>query len=241
MKLKRKITKEEFEALSDARKELYSASGESYLLDAEPDDDVGELLRARDREKADRITAQEKLRILQEEKDERERLEREGNLDDAKNKKDIDKLQKIWEQERDERDAQHNEKLTKRERQLQKLLVVDRAEALAKELSPNAWEVLLPHIQMRLAADLEGDEPGIKILTLDGQPSTLTVEELKKEFLNKPAFASILGGVNSSGSGTPGHGGGGASKKPSEYTEAEKVELYRRDKDAYFRLFPQAN
>lgn len=240
MSLKRKITKAEYDALTDVRKELYTASGDNFILDAEPDDDVSELLRARDREKADAAEAKRLLAELQAEKDERLRLERDGLLDDATKSKDIDKLQKIWTEERDQREAAHTAKLTQREKQLQKLLVDDRAEAISKELSPNAWEVLLPHIKMRLAADLDSDSPAVKVLTIDGQPSTLNVEELKKEFLSKPAFASILGGVNSSGSGATGNGGGGASKKPSEYTEAERVELYRTNPGEFARLFQQA-
>lgn len=54
MALKRKLTKEEFDKLSDAHKELYSDPGNNgnYVLDAEPDEDTGPLKTALEREKA---------------------------------------------------------------------------------------------------------------------------------------------------------------------------------------------
>lgn len=241
MKLKRKITKAEFEALTEAQQSLYVVSGENYLLDVEPDDDVAALQRARDREKADAAGLREKLKVLQDAEDERKRAEEDKDKTDATKNKDLDKLQKIWESERESLKVEFGGKLTAREKQLQKLLVEDRAEAIARDLNPKGWKVLLPHIRARLTADLSGDELATKVVTEKGEPSTLSIEDLKKEFLNNPDFASIVVAVNSSGGGADRNNGGGASKKPSEYTEAERSELYRTNPEKFRQLFTPKN
>lgn len=239
MKLKRKITKAEFEALTEAQQALYIVSGENYMLDIEPDEDTAAILRARDREKADAADLRERLKVLQDAEDERKRAEADSEKDNATKAKDLDKLQKIWEGERESLKTEMSGKLTVREKQLQKLLVDDRAEMIARDLNPKGWKVLLPHIRARLTADLSGDDLATKVVTESGEPSTLSIEDLKKEFLNNPDFASIVVAVNSSGGGADRNNGGGASKKPSDYTEAEKVELFHKNPAQFAQLFPQ--
>ena len=75
------------------------------------------------------------------------------------------------------------------------------------------------------------------VFELGGVPvdKAKVVEHLKEKY---PFLAD---GPDSSGGGATGAGnrGGAATKKPSEYTEAERVQLYREDPEAFRQIFKQ--
>lgn len=235
MALKHKITKEEFDALSDVLKAEYKGDGAGYVLDTDyVPEDVAPLRSAHERVK-------EENRRLKEEQRERDRLTEERIREELRTSGNTAELEKRLKEERETLRATMQQDVDRRTQQLSRVLVHDRAQALARELSGDAWMVILPHIQSRLTADLDSEVPACKVVASDGQPSTLSIDDLKKEFLNNPAFASIIVGVNSSGGGAGRNKSGDAGKKPEQYTDQERVDLYKSNPAEYNRLFPAKN
>lgn len=235
MALKFKITKEEFDALDPSLQAHYKGDGAGYVLDTDAQsDDTTALRNAHERTK-------EELRRLREEEAERLRLAEERIREELRTNGNTAELERRLTAEREQLRTELTQQTERRTQQLSRVLVTERAESLARELCGDSWVVILPHIQSRLTADLDSDVPACKVIAADGQPSTLSIADLKKEFLNNPAFASIIVGVNSSGGGAGRKPGGDASKKPEDYSQAERVELYNSNPDEYRRLFPVRN
>lgn len=238
MALKRKITKDEFDALNESFKAEYKKASDGwdgYYLDVDGDDDNSALKRAKDREAQLRKDAEKKASELQERLDSLEG-------DDARKKGDIATLEKSWQSKIDAQKTEYETKLSKLNSHVTKSLVDSVAATIASKIS-NAPALILPHIKARLTADFEGDEPKTRILDKEGRPSALTVQELEKEFVeNKDFSAIIIASKASGGAGKSsqqksfgGAGAGGnqdqmpdlAKLKPSEmvaYLKAVKAE-----------------
>ncbi|AHI60037.1 head scaffolding protein [Acinetobacter phage IMEAB3] len=205
MALKRVITKEEFDKLPADIKTEYLVEGDGYKLDISGDEDTGALKRAKDREKQLRQDAEDKLKEAQAELD---RI----NGDDARKKGDIATLEKSWQKKLDDQKAELEGKLTKRELALKKSLVEDEALKIATKIS-TAPALIMPHIKARLVADLDADTPTTKVLGADGKDSTMSLDDLTKEFIaNKDFSAIIIAGKGSGGSTNKDQNRGGAPK-----------------------------
>ena len=156
----------------------------------------------------------------------------------ARKNGDVEALENSW-----------REKLTKREQellsereslasQIKELTVGRAATDLAAELAvQGSAKALLPHLQARLSMDIRDGKPTVVVLDANGKPSAATLEELKAEFVNDPAFAPLIVGSKASGSGASGaKPGGGAAKKFDEYTGAELSAIRKSDPAMYDRL-----
>lgn len=237
MTLHFKITKEEFDKLDPVIQAEYKGDGAGYVLDTDAQsDDTTALRNAHER------TKEELRRLREDQETERQRVARETEeriREELRANGNTAELERRLTAEREQLRTELTEQTERRTRQLSNVLVKERAESLARELCGDSWVVILPHIQSRLVADLDADIPTCKVVAADGQPSTFTIEDLKKEFLNNAAFASIIKGVDSSGGGAGRtNNGGGATKKPEEYTQQERTDLYNSNPDEYRRLFP---
>ena len=210
MALKRKITKEQFDKLSEGVKAEYIADGDGYKLDIDGDEDTGALKRAKDREKELRQQAEEKLREAQEELD---RI----SGDDARKKGDIATLEKSWQKKLDDQKAEYEGKVSKLSTHTTKTLVDNVASQIAHKIS-NAPALILPHIKARLKADFDGDEPVTRVLDAAGKISALTVDELSAEFVANKDFSSIIIASKASGGAkaTSQNNGGGATNSNSD-------------------------
>lgn len=199
MALKKKITKAEFDKLSDAIKGEYKADGDEYKLDLDGDEDVTALKNAKEHEKAARKKAEKELKEAQ------ERLEA---IEEEKNKGagNVEALEKSWKTKLETKEAEAKAKVDKLTAALTNKIIGGEAQKLALELSPKAHKLLIPFIEKRLQADLEGDEPKMRILDKDGKPSALTLEDLKKEFVDNADFSAIIVGSKATG-------GAGADKR----------------------------
>lgn len=222
MALKKKLTKAEFEKLSDTLKSEYVEDGDGFRLDIDGDEDTGALKRAKDRESQLRKEAETKLREAQ------EQLDALGN-DDARKKGDIQTLEKSWQSKLDKQKEEYESRLGKLTTHTQKQLVDNVATQLAAKIS-NAPALLLPHIKARLQADFEGDAPITRILDKDGKPSAMSLDELQAEFVaNKDFSAIITASKASGGAGKPSNqNGGGApnqSDKPADLASMNPAQL----------------
>lgn len=222
MALKKKLSKAEYDKLSDAIKAEYIEDGDGFRLDIDGDEDTGALKRAKDREAQLRRDAEAKLREAQEELD---RI----NGDDARKKGDIATLEKSWQKKLDDQKNEYEGKLGKLTSHTKTQLVDNVAQQIASKIS-NAPALLLPHIKARLAADFEGDAPVTRILDKDGKPSAMTVEELSAEFVaNKDFSAIITASKASGGAGKPSNNSGGGapnnSDKPADLASMNPAQL----------------
>lgn len=222
MALKKKLSKAEYDKLSDAIKAEYIEDGDGFRLDIDGDEDTGALKRAKDREAQLRRDAEAKLREAQEELD---RI----NGDDARKKGDIATLEKSWQKKLDDTKAEYEGKVSKLTAHTTKTLVDNVATQIATKIS-NAPALLLPHIKSRLQADFEGDAPVTRVLDKDGKPSAMTVEELAAEFVaNKDFSAIITASKASGGAGKPSNNSGGGapnnSDKPADLASMNPAQL----------------
>jgi hypothetical protein len=207
MAIKRKLTKAEYDALSESNKALYKVDpkkAEQYIVDLdgddEPNDDAAALKRAKDRETENARLLREENAALKAEKAAKEKELAELGDVDAKKRGDIETLTKSWQKKLEATQAEGAAKLGKRDTFLTKTLRDNVALQLANDIS-TAPKLLLPHIAARLSVDLDGDEPRTVILDGDGKVSALNIDDLRKEFLANKDFASILTGSKGSGSG----------------------------------------
>lgn len=222
MALKKKLSKAEYDKLSDAIKAEYIEDGDGFRLDIDGDEDTGALKRAKDREAQLRRDAEAKLREAQEELD---RI----NGDDARKKGDIATLEKSWQKKLEDQKAEYEGKVSKLTSHTTKTLVDNVATQIASKIS-NAPALLLPHIKSRLQADFEGDAPVTRVLDKDGKPSAMTVEELAAEFVaNKDFSAIITASKASGGAGKPSNNSGGGapnnSDKPADLASMNPAQL----------------
>lgn len=231
MALKKKISKEEHDKLSDVLKSEYIEDGDGFRLDVDGEEDTGALKRAKDRESQLRKDAEKELREL------RERLEAvEG--DDARKKGDIATLEKSWQKKMEDQKAEYEAKVGKLTSHTTKTLVDNVASQIAHKIS-NAPALILPHIRARLQANFDGDEPVTVVLGKDGKPSATSVEELAAEFVaNKDFSAIITASKASGGAGKSSQNGGGAagfngnSDKPADLSKLNPVEFAAYLKEA---------
>lgn len=228
MALKRKITQADFDKLSDAIKAEYKKDGDNFVLDTEPDEDVGELRRANERNKAEAKTAKEEAAARKAELDELR-----GN--DARKNGDVKTLDESYKTKIKEINDTHKAQTSKLEGMLDTQLRQNVARELAGKIS-NAPSLLLPHILPRIKVDLTGDTPVTRILDANGQISALTMDDLQKEIVGNKEFAPIIVANRGSGSGGAGSnppnaqsrfGGAGSSgdSKPADLTKAKPNDL----------------
>lgn len=217
-----------FDALEEGHKPFYKKDDKTgaYHLDLDPADipDV-EGLKRKNQELLDEKKAEQRRR----EEAERERAKKDG---------DMTALETSWQTRLDTETGQLRTELDGTRAQLERLTVGRAATELAAELAVvtngvSSAKALLPHIERRLKMEAGTDgEVKVRVLDTFGKPSAMTLDQLKDEFRNDPVFAPLIAASKANGSGADGgkdNGGGGATKKFAEMTEAERTELHRKD------------
>lgn len=206
MALKRKITKDAFDKLADNIKFEYVADGESYILQTDGDEDIGPLKRANQRLK-------DQVELLEQKNDKLT-----GDLDainrnPARKTGDIETLTRQMEKEKETAVNEVTTKLEKANGFIKQSLLENAASSLAEKISTSP-AIIRPHIERRLAVDIDGDSPVVKVLDKDGKASALTVDKLGEEFVANKDFSSIIRVTKASGgAGSPSSNGGAV--KPS--------------------------
>lgn len=205
MKLKRKIDKATFDALSDEHKGFYaenkSRRGE-YLLDFEDDDD-NPLKTAYERTKAEKDAMAGQLTELQ-----AKIAELEKKPDSKKNDKDIADLKALetsYEAKITALTADLTGKLNSKDNYIKKVLADTKAAEIATRISKTP-KLLQRALRDRLEVDFTGDEPTLKVLDDQGKPSAFSLDDLEKEFVANPDYAAIIIGSKATG--------GDADKRP---------------------------
>lgn len=211
MAVKRKISKADYEALSDDKKEFYVENKDrkgEYILDMDADFNK-ELTDAHERVKAENASLKTKNEELTAEL-ETEKTKK-APKDGSVTKEDHDAMKNSYEKKLSDKDKAHGEAIAKKDKFIKNSLVDAKALELATKISkPSAVKLMLPHVKARLQADLEGDDPKTVVLDADGKPSAYTLEDLSQELVANADFADIVIGSKASGGNAPAGGGGNA-------------------------------
>lgn len=212
MALKKSVTVEEFAKLSKETQALYKTEPVegAHLLDLEGEEDNGALMRAKQHEKDARKKAEDRAKLAEDKLAEIEATAVTEREKLARASGDIKALEKSWAEKHAAEQKKLQDQLSAKDAALTDLTVGNVAQAMAAEISV-APDVILPHISKRLRAEIVDGKAVTKVVDAQGQPSALTVDELKQEFLANKSFAPIITASKASGGGAGGGGGGGGA------------------------------
>jgi len=192
--MKRKISKEEYEKLSDVMKAEYELKGDSYLAKIEGDDEAVEALRiAKENEKTEHGKTKTELKKL---RDEMEALTGEKHKKDGN----IEALEASYKQKLTDKEAEFIAKNSKLTSMLSNSMIDSAINSLAgKLIKPEAQNLFRKSIKDRFQPELEGETPALRILDKSGKVSASTLEDLEKELLADKEYSSIIIASRASG------------------------------------------
>jgi len=155
----------------------------------------------------------------------------------ARKSGDIEALEKSWREKLEARERELREEMGQRDQWVSDLTVGQAATSIAADIAvQGSAKALLPHIKARLGTDIRDGKPTTVVLDDEGKPSAKTLDELKEELRDDPAFAPLIVGTKASGAG--GSAGKPASGSNSiRLTELEKMSP--KEKAAFFRDNPK--
>ncbi len=202
------------EGVDEATQAMYVEKAGKYVLNIEglpqPEDVSG--LKSKVEELLGEKKAAEKAR---KDAEEQARLERE---EAARKSGNVEELEKSWTEKYNRREAELSGQLESTnsalQGQIRDLTVGRTATDIATTLAiPGSAKALLPHIERRLSVEQRDGKPTVVVLDASGKLSASTLDELKAEFTNDPAFGPLIAGSKASGGGAGGAGkGGGAAQ-----------------------------
>ena len=205
--------------LEESVKSLYKPHGEKFRLDVSGIDPADELKGALQREREERKAAKARAEQLEREKAaaEEERLREKSEFKELyeREKSAAQKMKEEWEAEK---------LATKKEK------INNAALQIGAELGDQESSVKL---LTREAKDYIEIENGVVKYLIGGVEVTkeVLVDTLAKQ------YPQLCKGSGASGGGAAGGKNGGAAKKPEEYSEAERMQLYRNEPAKFKELF----
>ncbi len=219
-----KFQLDSLEGVDESIQALYVEKDGKFVLGIEglpqPEDVSGlkskvqELLDEKKAEAEKRKAAEDQARM-----DREEALRKSGN---------VEELEKSWSEKYARREAELTGQLESTnstlQGQIRDLTVGRTATEIATTLAiPGSAKALLPHIERRLSVEQRDGKPTVVVLDAAGKLSAATLDELKAEFTNDPAFGPLIAGSKASGGGAGGAGkGGGAAKGNIGGTKEER-------------------
>lgn len=177
-----------------------------------------------------------KNRELAEEKSKAKQAAEQAAMERAKKDGDLEALEKSWAEKVKATEAELSGKLQQYEQMMTEITSGSEARKLAADLAlPGHADLLLPHIKGRLKTEVREGKPVVKVLDAEGNPSAMTIDDLRKEIKGNELFAPILSGSKANGAGGAGKSDGGRVERKGwgEMTDAERVELRKEDPAAY--------
>lgn len=234
MALKRKITKAEYDALSEVLQAEYRQDGDSYVLDLE--DSGFDALKAEKARLAEELRKKEEAEAAAAEEARKEREKA------AKAAGDMEALEASWKEKYDRDLAAEREKASTSTKALEAVFVNKVARDLAEKIS-TVPDLLVDVIKKRLTVETNGGTPITRVVDVNGQPSALSISDLEKEFVDNPAYAAIIkaSNANGGGAGEGGEGGGAPRKKLSEMTATEEALFAREHPEEYEQMLKTQN
>lgn len=227
--MKYKLNKAEFEALTEEQQKEYTLDGDVATLNIEGEGaPTAEALAKADKKREIEAEHRKKAETRAKEAEDRaEKLQSDLEAAGGDSKK-LEKLKADHAAEiqrlRDEREAE-----TKKARE-------DRDNALINETATKFANdrftipgLIADQFAKRLSVEEVNGEPVVRVISEDGKPSTASLADLEKEFLDNKDFSPIIRAKTGSGGGAaPGKGGGAPlQKKLSEMTATEEAAFER--------------
>lgn len=196
------------DGLDDTQKAFYDEKDGKFVLKVEgipQGEDVSGL-----KAKVDELLAEKKAEA--EKRKAAEEAARKAAEEHARKNGDVEAIEKSWQEKYSRREQELADQLASMEADLGTLTVGATAKSLAAELAlPGSADVLMPHIQQRLKTERRDGKPVTVVLDAEGKPSAMSIDELKQEIANNPAFAPVIVGSKATGGGAGGAKGGGAA------------------------------
>jgi len=218
-----KLEADNLDAIDEPLRSLYEEKDGKFRLKVDGLPDVSGLKKKLDELMDESKAAKRKAKEI-EEAAERERAEALAKSGD------VESLRKSYDEKFGKTKTEYETQIQNYQQQLQKLTVGQTATTLAAELAiPGSAPVLLPHIQARLSMEIRDGQPVTVVMSADGKPSAMTIEELKTELSANPAFAPIIAASKAAGGGASGGGnGGGAAKKAVTRAQFDSMNAVQR-------------
>ena len=89
-------------------------------------------------------------------------------------------------------------------------------------------------VAKRLTVEEVDGQPVVRVKNADGSPSTASLDDLRKEFLDNKEYSPIIkANIGNGGGATPGSSGGATVKKLSEMTATEEAAFEKSDPDGH--------
>ena len=126
----------------------------------------------------------------------------------ARKSGDIDSIEKSWAEKLKAREDELTGSLSQYEKLVSDLSSGTAARKLASEIFKSEFsELVMPHITSRLTTEMKDGKAIVRVLDKAGQPSALSVDDLKKEFENDAKYAPLVVGSRADGGGDIGKPG----------------------------------
>lgn len=231
--MKYRITKEEFEALTPEQQALYHLDGEHATMKIEGLPDVASIEKKLKIEREHTKTAERRLA----ETEAREEKLKEDLANASGNKDKIEKLKADHAAEIERLRNEREEETKKAKEERNKILISEEATKFATSHfvdTPFGNGFIKGEYGNRLTVEEVDGQPVIRVKNKDGSPSTASLSDLQKEFLDNKDYAPIIKTkVGGGGGAVPNLGGGAVTKKLSEMTASEEAAFERADPQGY--------
>ena len=202
---------------------LYEKSGDGhYRLAVDGVDDVAPLKRAKEREKEARLKAEQEKKELAERFADLERKIKDGEYVAAKDKGDVEALEKSWQEKLANREAELTEQLQSTRSALTNQLIESATEQIAAIfVAPKTQKA---YVSSRLSVEIVDGKPVIRVLDEAGKPTAMNLEEFRESLKNDPDLAPVTVGSKAAGAGATGGGGGGGGVATKDWSKASMKE-----------------
>lgn len=232
--MKYSLTKEEFDALSEDLQKEYTLDGENATLKIEGEGapTAEEVTRLKEKQ----LIADKHRKEAEKARDDAEKREEKlkKDLEGASGKEEIAKIREEHQKELDKIRADREAEQVAAKESRNVSLKKETSEAFANEHFTIPG-LMVDQFAKRLSIEEIDGSPVVRVLDAEGKASALSLDELKKEFLDNKDYSSIIKANAGSGGGANNSGGGGGApqKKIAEMTATEEAAFERDDPDGY--------
>jgi len=225
--MKRKLSKEDFEKLSDVQKTEYEEKNGSYFLKLEDDEDaVAALRQAKENEVNSHKETKAKLKEMEKRIEEitGEKNRKEGN---------VEAIDKSWKEKFAARETELTSEINKFKSNLLNSTKDNLLNGLASKLAKtDTQRIFKKAVEERISVEFDGEKVIHRILDKTGKPSAMTLEDFEKEIIANKEFAPIIVTNKASGgdSGTtkPKFGAGSANGTEKPLVSLTAAEMAAR-------------
>lgn len=236
------LSLEQYEQLPDFVKGDYEQNGDVYIPVAEGKLSVlkGKMNDLDSKYK----TASSRIEEIERSKASEIEAARDEALKTAMSKGDVAAVQKRYEEQMADLEKRSGETLKQYQDRIDKMVGQIKTEKrtsviseLARELKIIEKSTKLFNKVMRDRIDVDAETGKITFLDENGGATSLDKAGFLAELAKDEAFDSMRQAESNKGGLANGNSGGGASKKPQDYTEQERVELFRKNPAEFHKLF----